>query len=195
MSFYSIVDFICNFLHPCLATGAALVFVGLIGNTLFGVALFFPNHELVEPDADVAKAIEYTKLHPPVDRDSFYVVSAEILDEWNQRPEAWNFEVSPWGPNVIVQTETVPLMSPHDLLPMPFMLPLADQDVDAYTTEQTKLEGIASGKIKAEQEVLLGGGDLDRASLANLNAMQLQEAAYKQRVKADQVQIFTNQRF
>ena len=35
----------------------------------------------------------YTKLHPPVERDSFYVVSAEILEEWTDRPEAWNFEV------------------------------------------------------------------------------------------------------
>jgi hypothetical protein len=186
--FYIISHYFPNCFISLQYAGAALVFLGLIFATIFGVALFFPNHELVEADNDVASAIHYTKLHPPVERDSFYVVTPDVLEAWRDRPESWSFEVAPWGPTVIEQVDAVAILDDIELFPMPFMMPLVDQDQDAYNAEIARMEGIAAGRIDAD--VALTEGDLNKASLANMNAMQLQEAAYKQRLKADQVHFF-----
>ena len=88
------------------------------------------------------------------------------------------YQVLPWGPNVVMQTETVALMSPHDLFRKPFMMPLVDQDwvrfscdsvlwfalfcvfiwfaltsaQEAFNVEQAKLEAIAAGRLRDDDD-------------------------------------------
>jgi len=166
--------------------GAALCFIGLLGNAIFGMALFFPNHELEVPRPDIAQSVQFIKKHAPVERDTFYVVTDEILEEWTDRPEAWSFETAPWGPTIVTVREAIGLMAPNNLLPMPFVMPLVDADVETYVAEQTKLELIATGKLQKE-DIGLSTKELEKASEANLSAIQLQELAYKRRIKEDQL--------
>jgi hypothetical protein len=57
----------------------------------------------------------YTKNHPPVEKDKYYVVTPAMEEIWRGHPEAWTFESTPWKRGVCtIENAEVPLSDVWD---------------------------------------------------------------------------------
>jgi len=160
--------------------GSAAVFVGTIGSFLLAMAIFMPNHDLTVPPPEVSSARQFTKVHPPVEQDHYYVVTPGIEEAWRDQPESWTFESQPWGKDVIVHNAVS--MPRYQLDLRAFEMPVADLNaVEAEVND----DGDAAQRDAAEQVLVDAKKAAKDEYFQNLSPAYKSELSYVKVLKAD----------